>query len=110
MKVDKSLEKIALDSRGITTLEARNSDSLDFYDISCWTLKEMLKKAYMAGLSKNPPLVIKTEDGYTFYRMPDGSYVDNEDSSQVDMKFASLVDIDVEFEEIEDEPDQQFGL
>ena len=33
----------------IETLETRNSDSLDFYDISVWRLKEALEMAYEAG-------------------------------------------------------------
>jgi len=34
---------------GIETLETRNSDSFDFHEISIWTLKEMLEKAYEMG-------------------------------------------------------------
>ena len=42
------LEKIAKDTLGIT-LECQYSDSLDFHNIACWTLKDMLEKAYKAG-------------------------------------------------------------
>lgn len=34
---------------GIETLETRNSDSLDFHEVSAWSLKEALKAAYDAG-------------------------------------------------------------
>ena len=43
------LTHIAKNRIGAETLETRNSDSLDFYDISVWALKEMLEKAYEAG-------------------------------------------------------------
>lgn len=43
------LEQIAKEVMEIETLETRNSDSLDFHDISVWSLKEMLEKAYEAG-------------------------------------------------------------
>lgn len=34
---------------GIETLETRNSDSLDFHEVSAWSLKEALQAAYQAG-------------------------------------------------------------
>jgi hypothetical protein len=37
--------------RGIQTLEARHSDSLDFFEVSVWGLKDMLQEAYKAGYS-----------------------------------------------------------
>lgn len=49
MKKEEILTKIAKDRIGAETLERRNSDSLDFYDISIWALKEMLEQAYEAG-------------------------------------------------------------
>jgi hypothetical protein len=33
----------------IETLETRNSDSLDFYDVAVWSLKKALQEAYEAG-------------------------------------------------------------
>ena len=36
---------------------------------------------------------VVTEDGYTFYRLDDNSWVDNKDSEGRDMTFASLDDI-----------------
>ena len=49
MKKEDILTKIAKNRIGAETLETRNSDSLDFYDISVWAFKEMLEKAYEAG-------------------------------------------------------------
>ena len=49
MKKEDILTKIAKNRIGAETLETRNSDSLDFYDISVWALKEMLEQAYEAG-------------------------------------------------------------
>lgn len=43
--LDKKLEEIAQRVFEIT-LEERGSDSLDFHDISVWTLKRLMKEAY----------------------------------------------------------------
>nr|DAP40139.1 MAG TPA: hypothetical protein [Caudoviricetes sp.] len=43
------LTHIAKNRIGAETLGTRNSDSLDFYDVSVWALKEMLEQAYEAG-------------------------------------------------------------
>ena len=51
-KRDKELEKIAQDTVWVDTLETRKSDSLDFYDISVWQLKEALQRAYELGRSQ----------------------------------------------------------
>lgn len=37
----------------IETLETRNSDSLDFHDLSVWSLKAALEAAYLAGKKSN---------------------------------------------------------
>lgn len=47
--VEKILEKIAKDILFVETLETRNSDGLDFYDISVWGLKRILLQAYKLG-------------------------------------------------------------
>lgn len=49
MKKEDILTRIAKNRIGAETLDTRNSDSLDFYDISVWELKEMLEQAYEAG-------------------------------------------------------------
>lgn len=45
----KELEKIAQEVLDIETLETRMSDSLDFHEVSVWSLEEALKQAYEAG-------------------------------------------------------------
>jgi hypothetical protein len=50
IKMEKAITKIAVDRLEIETLERRGSDSLDFHDVSVWALKEMLEKAYKAGM------------------------------------------------------------
>jgi hypothetical protein len=49
-KLEKLLTKIANEHLNIETLEARNSDSLDFYDgVSALSVKDALEAAYLAG-------------------------------------------------------------
>lgn len=43
------LEQIAKSVLGIETLETRNSDRLDFHDVSVWGVEEALREAYIAG-------------------------------------------------------------
>lgn len=47
----RTLEHIARVHLDIETLESRKSDSLDFYDVAVWTLREALEAAYQAGRS-----------------------------------------------------------
>lgn len=44
--IEKEFEKIAKEVLGIETLETRNSDSLDFYDVSVWSIKELMYRVY----------------------------------------------------------------
>lgn len=46
---DQQLQKIALDHLFIATLETRRSDSLDFHDVSVWSIKTALQAAFEAG-------------------------------------------------------------
>ena len=52
-QTDKSLEnllqQIALDHLFIDNLETRNSDRLDFHEVSVWGVKSALMAAYEAG-------------------------------------------------------------
>ncbi len=48
--LDHQLEQIALDHLFIETLETRNSDQLDFHEVSVWAVKSALMAAYQAGL------------------------------------------------------------
>ncbi len=43
------LQQIALDHLFIETLETRNSDRLDFQEVSVWGVKSALMAAYEAG-------------------------------------------------------------
>ena len=45
----KSFDQIAKEYMSIDTLETRNSDSLDFYDCSVWSIRNALAKAYELG-------------------------------------------------------------
>ena len=47
--IDKLLTQIAKQHLGIETLEACNSDSLDFHDVAVWSLHDALRAAYEAG-------------------------------------------------------------
>ena len=44
------LEQIAKQYLNVPTLERRNTDSLDFHEVSVWSLKAVLEEAYQAGL------------------------------------------------------------
>lgn len=47
--IERKLEKIAQDELNIETLSIRHSDSYDFHEVSVWSLKEALIKAYELG-------------------------------------------------------------
>ena len=49
--LDALLTRIAQEHLLIDTLETRNSDSLDFHDVSVWGVKAALIAAYQAGLA-----------------------------------------------------------
>ena len=46
---DQQLLQIATDHLFIETLEIRNSDRLDFHDVSVWAVKAALQAAFEAG-------------------------------------------------------------
>ena len=46
---DIEAEQIARKHLCIPTLETRNSDSLDFHEVSVWSLKEALQAAFALG-------------------------------------------------------------
>lgn len=48
-KIELLLTQIALDHLFIETLATRNSDSLDFHEVSVWGVKSALMAAYKAG-------------------------------------------------------------
>ena len=47
--LDQQMQQIALDHLFIETLETRNSDRMDFHEVSVWGVKSALVAAYEAG-------------------------------------------------------------
>lgn len=47
--LDELLQQIALDHLFLETLATRNSDSLDFRDVSVWAIRAALQAAFDAG-------------------------------------------------------------
>ncbi|MBD3873628.1 DUF6900 domain-containing protein [Stutzerimonas kunmingensis] len=64
-QLDKLLARIALDHLFIETLATRNSDSLDFHDVSVWGVKSALMAAYQAGLAAGQSTAAKAADQVT---------------------------------------------
>ena len=50
---DQLLLTIATDHLFIATLETRNSDRLDFHDVSVWAVEAALQAAFEAGQQSN---------------------------------------------------------
>jgi len=48
-KMKRTAERLARQHLSIETLDARNSDSLDFHEVSVWSLRDALEAAYAAG-------------------------------------------------------------
>ena len=46
---DQLLQRIAAEHLFVETLETRNSDRLDFYDVSVWAIRQALIDAFKAG-------------------------------------------------------------
>ena len=53
---DTVLTPIAREYLAIETLLTRNSDPLDFHDVSVWGVKRALRTAYRAGRTASEPL------------------------------------------------------
>ena len=64
-QLDQLLTQIALDHLFIETLATRNSDSLDFHDVSVWGVKSALMAAYQAGLAAGQKTAAKAADQVT---------------------------------------------
>jgi hypothetical protein len=47
---------------GLETLETRNSDSLDFHDVSVWAIKKALTDAFFAGATVGLSLSSQLEE------------------------------------------------
>jgi hypothetical protein len=50
VKKENELERLTKKQFNLETLEAQNSDSLDFSDQAVWTIKEGMEKAYALGV------------------------------------------------------------
>ena len=61
-QLDQLLARIALDHLFIETLETRNSDRLDFHDVSVWAVQSALMAAYQAGLAAGQSAAAKATD------------------------------------------------
>ena len=61
-QLDKLLAQIALDHLFIETLQTRNSDRLDFHDVSVWAVQSALVAAYQAGLAAGQNATSKATD------------------------------------------------
>ena len=59
---DQLLARIALDHLFIETLQTRNSDRLDFHDVSVWAVQSALMAAYQAGLAAGQNATSKATD------------------------------------------------
>ena len=64
-QLDKLLAQIALDHLFIETLQTRNSDRLDFHDVSVWAVQSALMAAYQAGLAAGQNAAAKAADQVT---------------------------------------------
>jgi len=53
--LDQLFAKIATEHLGISTLNTRNSDSLDFYNVAVWQVQTALKAAFEAGVKAACP-------------------------------------------------------
>ena len=42
-------EQLAKEHLGIDTLEAQNSDGLDFHEVAVWSIRDLIFAAYEAG-------------------------------------------------------------
>ena len=61
-QLDQLLAQIALDHLFIETLQTRNSDRLDFHDVSVWAVQSALVAAYQAGLAAGQNATSKATD------------------------------------------------
>jgi len=64
-QLDQLLARIALDHLFIETLQTRNSDRLDFHDVSVWAVQSALMAAYQAGLAAGQKTAAKAADQVT---------------------------------------------
>jgi hypothetical protein len=65
-KTQQALAGIAAEHLGIETLETRNSDSLDFHEVSVWSLQAALEAAFQAGRQAGPATIHVGKDIKTY--------------------------------------------
>jgi len=65
-KTQQALAGIAAEHLGIETLETRNSDSLDFHEVSVWSLQAALEAAFQAGRQAGPATIQVGKDIKTY--------------------------------------------
>jgi len=61
-QLDLLLARIAQEHLFIETLQTRNSDRLDFHDVSVWAVQSALMAAYQAGLAAGQNATSKATD------------------------------------------------
>lgn len=61
-QLDRLLQSIAAEHLYIDTLNTRNSDRLDFHEVSVWNLKSALQAAFDAGRADAANQVTDTAD------------------------------------------------
>ena len=64
-QLDQLLAQIALDHLFIETLQTRNSDRLDFHDVSVWAVQSALMASYQAGLAAGQSTAAQAADQVT---------------------------------------------
>ena len=74
-KQQQVIKQIAQEYFNAETLETRNRDSLDFYDVAVWSIKEALTRAYNAGLEMGRSM---DREGLSFDWFKESKIVDNE--------------------------------
>ncbi len=72
---DTTLAKIGTRHLHLETLQARNSDSLDFHDMAVWSIKAALEAAWEAGRQSREPVLSgfsrETEMRLPFDQLPE---------------------------------------
>ena len=73
--LDQLLNRIASEHLGLSTLNTRNSDSLDFHNVAVWQVRIALEAAYHAGKASptdSTARILPTRfDGYEIHGVPE---------------------------------------
>ncbi len=82
-------------------------------DLSYKSLSELSQHVDWRAVDENAkPSCVKTEDGYVFFRMDDGSYVDDRNELTRDLSYKSLIELGrhVSWEPIDEDDDESPGM